>query len=211
MKTQEYLAQLNTGRSPKVIYLYGTTAVGKSTFAEKLRKEFSYVLVDLDQMIQNEIVEKYNLEPGDTFKRVNRGEGKEVWMEHYLRQAQQAINSAGSRVVVECPIKHPPTVHKILDPHSGDYEFLFLFPDSKDIYLQRLTQRIMRHRDGKFGLPKTFWSEVSESDKEAFFRDFTITAPIEGAIGEYADRQIARSRELLHILQKTFYVQVLSI
>lgn len=210
MKTTEYKEQLNQD-SPKIIYLYGTTAVGKSTFAQKLAEEFSYKIVDLDQMIKDEIVNKFGLEEGDTFKRVNRGEGAPEWIEHYLKKVHLVIGEAGDKVVIECPIKHAPTVHKILDPYEGSYDFLFLFPSDKDIYIERLTKRILRHKDGNFGLPKTFWATIPEDAKESFFKNFEITKTIERAIEAYSDKQISRSRTFLEELKKTFEIKILDI
>lgn len=89
-------------------------------------------------------------------------------------------------------------------------EIVYLHPVNLPAYERNLTSRFMQARpDFDAHLPNTFWGLVPRGELERFYKDHTLTPPLEAAIHSYAALSAKRSAERLAALRQAGFKNLL--
>lgn len=206
MNIQDAL-ELIKSESPQIIYLSGKTSTGKSTFANKLRDEFGYVALGLDDIVYQHVIKALQLKDSQhVFIEVYRQRSKPVWLRRFITAAREEINRAikdGKKVILEGAVAHPDTLKELLN----GYQFLFLYfhPVALERYQQFLLNRFQGStKDYQNELPLLFWEQFKDSELDQFYMNRELTPAIEAVIERYASISQQESTERLNSFKKDF-------
>lgn len=192
---------------PKVVYISGKTSVGKSTFANNIRNDFKYEIIELDSIVLNDIVPLGK--PGDegnVFVEVYRNRNKAEWVNRFVMSVKKKINELqlnGTNVIIEGALANPETINEVLDGVDG--VMIYIHPQDIDVYIRNLTSRFLKSSaENNAGLPLTFWKKIPEVDFLAFQTTRQLSGAIELGIAEYAAESQSESRGRLETFKEHF-------
>lgn len=192
---------------PKVVYISGKTSVGKSTFANNIKNDFNYEIIELDSIVLSDIVPLGK--PGDegsVFVEVYRNRNKAEWINHFVMSVKKKINElhlSGANVIIEGALANPETINEILCGVRG--VMIYVHPRDIDTYIRNLTSRFLTSSaENNAGLPLSFWKKIPEDDFFTFQTTKQLSSDIELGIAEYAAESQSESKERLETFKEHF-------
>jgi shikimate kinase len=206
MNTEDLIAELSQSRK-KLIYISGKTSTGKTTLANKVQDGLNYSIVSLDKLVRESIVEKFKVEDvPQAYVVAYRDSEPAEWRESFISHSKSVIDSKiDGGVILEGAVANPKTLKDIVLEHAGDFIFLYIHPDNLDKYIARIRQRFIEGAaTNTSGLPKDFWPLLPEGELETFKEENKVTADIEKAIQEFAEKSQFESEKRLTAMQEYF-------
>lgn len=205
MKLEEVLEKIKSEKQ-RVVYLSGKTCTGKTTFSNLLEGS-GYTRVELDRIVTESVVEKYNVVPNDAFLTAYRGEGPSKHIEAFIAAAKKVIieKSAENSIVVEGAIAKASILQDVFSGINENLFFVYFHPRSIDVYVDRIMERFLSGaHTNTTGLPKRFWSLVDMRDVEFFLETGGIPTALQNAMREFAESSAEESEKRLRHLEESF-------
>jgi adenylate kinase family enzyme len=206
--TQDQLYGYIEKNLPKYIYLTGKTCTGKSTFANKLVENLNYSTIELDKIVRNFVIKKFDLsDEGNAFGGIYGRRDKLDWINSFVRVVQEEItkekaNSTG--IIIEGAVSNVVTIKEMFSD-VGDFEFIYFHPQYLKNYIRNIKNRFsLSDKNNNAGLPTPFWNLIDPKDFEKFCIDKIITSNLEKAISEYASFSKNKSEERLKYFSDNF-------
>lgn len=194
---------------PQLIHFSGKTCTGKSTFANRLKDELGYKIVELDSVVLESVIKPLELtDEGNVFVEVYRNDQKQEWIEPFVQATRETLsmnNKRGQPIVVDGAVANVNTLAAIFNDYP-DFQFVYFHPYNLDIYSRNLTSRFMlATKDFSSGLPKRFWALVNDESFSDFCGTRILTDDLKNSIHQYAvssreesEKRLASFRERLN-------------
>jgi adenylate kinase family enzyme len=206
--TQDQLYEYIDKNLPKYIYLTGKTCTGKSTFANKLVENFNYSAIELDKIVRNSVIKKFDLsDEGNAFGEIYGRRDKLNWINSFVKAVQEEItkkkaNSTG--IIIEGAVSNVVTIKELFSD-VAEFEFIYFHPQHLKNYIRNIKSRFsLSDKNNNAGLPIPFWNLIDPKDFEKFCIDKIITSNLEEAISEYALFSKKKSEERLKYFSENF-------
>jgi hypothetical protein len=154
------------------------------------------------------VVDKYKLkEQTEAYVVVYRDGGSDEWRQSFIKAAREDISQAAeiNNLVIEGAIANNSTLKSIFSDELKDFMFVYLHPGDRQAYIDRINKRLVAGiGNGKFGLPKSFWSLTSQDEKVKYTATGQMTSVLGEAIDKYVDYSMKESINRLVMFQKAF-------
>jgi adenylate kinase family enzyme len=175
---------------PRLVHVTGKTSTGKTTFANRLKNELGYDVIELDRLATEAVIKPLRLTGrGHIMFELYKQRNELKWIGLLVAAARQKIqrNMDENRpAVLDGAVSNLATLQEILIPFPGA-EILYFHPVTLETYKQFLTKRFMQTAaDYQAGLPITFWKLVDSSEFRKFCHDRVLTPELAKAIETYA-------------------------
>lgn len=189
---------------PKLVYISGKACTGKTTLAKSLQDTFGAAIIELD-----EIVRKIDTPNGtNRFEEIYKGAAETPTIQKFTDQTTKELFTALAThpmVVFEGAIANSQTLSAITQAWSKDFLFIYLHPVHLDAYANQLTERLMQSSaNSDAGLPRSFWSLLSNEERKTFHSAKLLTDEIKTAIATYAKQSAHNSVSRLALFAKDF-------
>jgi adenylate kinase family enzyme len=187
---------------PKLILLTGQTCMGKSTFAKSLVSA-GYKHIEVDVLIKNEIVKKFNVKNEDEAYHVYKGTAPSKWQNLFESFTKNTIQKelGNSKVIVDAAIADIGVLNRIFSENLSDFFCIYLFPFNREIYFQNIFNRFQK--DIKNNTKTfTFWDYVTPEIYDDYLKYGKNSQKIFQVIDRYRDESMALSIERFNIFKK---------
>lgn len=207
MKIEDLYEQIRDEK-PSVLYISGKTCVGKSTFANKIRDELGYEVIELDKIVLDSVITPQDIvDEGSAFVEIYKNSEKRELIDPFVSATKQLIEAKSAQhqpIVIDGGVANVDTLAEIFD-NSVDSTFIYFHPKNLDIYQRNLTDRFMLS-DKKFnsGLPQGFWKFVDNKDFETFCIERVLSPALIRSIEQYARSSQEESKKRLSNFQEKF-------
>lgn len=204
----DQLIDMLSRSQPRLIHISGKTCTGKSTLAERLRQDFDYHVVSLDQVVNDAVIEPLALQDrGSVFVEVYRNRDVLEWIELFVAAVQKHVRTLLNderSVVVDGAVANMTTLAELFDPFDR-YLFVYLHPMDDDRYRSNIRSRFeLATSDYASGLPRRFWQMVDDGEFAAFCETRVLTAGLIDSIRRYAHSSRLESERRLMALRAAF-------
>ena len=207
MTVDEAFERIRNSR-PKVVFVNGKTATGKTTFAKRLRSELEYKLIEMDTVARYDVITPLGLpDNGEVFKELYKYRNHLDWIALLIQKLQLQVQSAivdGYPVVFEGAMPNIISMKELFSglPHP---EILFFYPANLKMYEQYVTQRFTQSNENYNALlPPSFWDMVDVAEFKKFCQTRELTPELLETISRYARYGLNSSNERLAELRQNF-------
>jgi predicted kinase len=196
-------------KRPQFVHVTGKTCTGKTTFANHLKNELGYAVIELDELATEAVIEPLGLavKRGHAMFELYKERNELQWIGMLVSSAHQKIQNhikAGQPVVLDGAVSNLTTLQELLKPFP-DTETIYFHPVNPNNYIRFITERFMRTAaDYHAGLPVTFWELVDKTEFQRFCQTRIITPGLARSIKTYAMSSMRSSTERLKKFQKVF-------
>src|SRR5262249_10529764 len=122
---------------PKVIFLNGRTSTGKTTFANRLGKEFGYEVIEMDDVARQDVIIPLGLpDNGSVHVEMYKLRNRLDWIKMLVDSLQSRIHASLTKdrpVVIDGAMPNVTTIKELFEglPHP---EIMFFHPVSIENY-----------------------------------------------------------------------------
>ena len=172
---------------PKIILLSGRTCTGKTTLSKELSRELDMKILELDDFVLGNVIEKMNLPKqgiySEIFKKIYSDENNNEYQKMFIDAFREFLLKNNDSIIIEGSI-HNPKIIKLL---GDDFEIVFLHPVDLKSYSKRVQKRFESGVcDGTSGLTNRFWDYVTKEQIGEYCKTKKVTDEIVENIAKFS-------------------------
>ena len=202
------LSELVKTTLPRLIFITGKTCTGKSTFAKSI-VELGYEHLELDFVVRESVVNKFEESKGGKAFSVYKGEAPKEWQDSFESAAKELIVNklAQSKVIVDAALATPEVVGRIFSGELADFMFAYLHPFDVAFYNEYIMARLVNDIE-TMGRSFPIWDFMTAEAIDDYRRNGKNGEKIQRIVKDYAEQSIKTSVERYEKF-KTVYPNIL--
>lgn len=189
------LNDLVKNTQPRLIFITGKTCTGKSTFAKSV-VELGYEHLELDFVVRESVVNKFEESKGGKAFAVYKGEAPKEWQDAFELAANKLIveKIESSKVIVDAALATPEVVNRIFSGSLSEFMFVYLHPFDRGYYHEYIMERVVNDIE-TMGRSFPIWDRMTAEAVDDYRRNGKGGLKIMQIVKEYGDQSIRTSEE----------------